>query len=238
MKYLYFLLYTYLQSKCGLSALLPAPMHKASKESNRILLPYTLKKKPEPVVKPTKTVTKPQAKGQNLTIKSKFSGLSTEYSDSDEDESESTNNFFSLGNSNPQPTVGPALPDPSQGCNVGPEPLRVPRLSLPPPTVSDNKSSDIESNQLSYPSSSSAVSKSASQQDAPLVFKNSIYAQDAPLSFKSATVNSSANVFSNYKQSDTLSNDDIGPEYQPMESTYDQQYQVGLFPFSLSTYYV
>ena len=77
--------------------MLPKPRNASLKETNRILLPHTLSKKPaqsKPAVNPA---AKKMPPSQPASAKSKPIGLAASY-DSDEEEETGTASFFSFGN--------------------------------------------------------------------------------------------------------------------------------------------
>ncbi|XP_060073608.1 proline-rich protein PRCC-like [Ylistrum balloti] len=163
--------------KSGLTALLPAPVHAAKKETNRILLPYSLKKA-QANKKPAPSKTDPVT----LNPSPKFQGLSGYGSDSDSDDAESESaNFFSLGGSEPLP-AGPVLSEPI--------PMqRSSKLSLPPPKSAIDKSEMIKSvSNTTISEVTSTVSKNREQLDMNSSLK-SLSGQDEPLSFKSGNWN-------------------------------------------------
>ena len=131
--------YLVLQGKSGLTALLPAPMHAAKKEANRILLPYSLGRKPKPAASVQKTAAKHTSQTGVATKLTQYD------SDSDDDDMADTGgNFFSLdtpkdSSSSSSTVVGPSLKSPDSGVS---DSLNVPTVPLPPgdneavPTVS------------------------------------------------------------------------------------------------------
>ncbi|OWF46948.1 proline-rich protein PRCC-like [Mizuhopecten yessoensis] len=171
--------------KSGLTALLPAPVHAATKETNRILLPYTLKKpqekkKPEPS-KTDKVTSNPHPK---------FQGLPSYESDSDGDEADSeATNFFSLGGSETL-AAGPVLPEPFPMQKTS-------KLSLPPPKMSQTDNSETIDLKSASDTTGSEVTSMASEDlvdteqpnMASAAAASSMFGQDEPLSFKSGNWN-------------------------------------------------
>lgn len=212
--------------KSGLTALLPAPVHAATKESNRILLPYSLKKSQE---KQKPVPSKPKPAASNL--QPKFQSLSGYGSDSDSDEpgSESAN-FFSLGGSEPAP-AGPVLPEPLPMQKTA-------KLSLPPPKlVSENSvvsepkiSSDISQSEVTSTvgDGSTEIVDMASSSSGP----SSVAHQDAPLSFKSGNWNTMPSApyhlqyggYGSHAETSPMATDMTGPQMDYVQYEAGPQY--------------
>ncbi|XP_033750507.1 proline-rich protein PRCC-like [Pecten maximus] len=167
--------------KSGLTALLPAPVHAATKETNRILLPYSLKKSQE-----KKKPVPPKTDHVSRKSNPKFQGLSGYGSDSDSDEAGSESaNFFSLGGSETMP-AGPAVPESLPMQKFG-------KLSLPPPKLVADNSETIEPKSASN-TSISDVTSTVREDTEHLNMTSSLApsllsGQDEPLSFKSGNWN-------------------------------------------------
>lgn len=212
--------------KSGLTALLPPPVHAAKKESNRILLPYSLGKKPKPTPKPTLS-DKPPSPTYTQKKYSMYHGLTGYDSDSDEDENESNKNqkpvnFFALDSSGKtaqeQITVSDFKSDlTDKNLQQKQTDSRTFGESLPPPpskvSISGEKVSNLSSN--------TEETKSAVQGPSLLPLVD----PDAPLTFKGGqksrpTSVSSAPVFSGYGPSPEISDSGTTEELLQDQNIY------------------
>lgn len=197
-----------LQVISGLASILPPPVHAAKKEANRILLPYSLTKKPDakpPPPSSTKSVTNKAGKDSN-SMASRLADYGSDSDDDNDDNSESAN-FFSLDsdakNSVDVKTntsisassvqdegsfVGPALPpdenteDSSTAATVPlPPGPRIGSLHLPSP-VKTSANIDNVNNAVTVTNSDFLGQGGVSVQSLPS-FAPAVDA-DAPLTFK------------------------------------------------------
>ncbi|KAH3833282.1 hypothetical protein DPMN_106588 [Dreissena polymorpha] len=236
--------------KSGLTSLLPAPVHGAKKETNRLLLPYTLTKKSQP------STPKPlQSKSQSTGTVGKASNVTTSLasygSDSDEDEEEDSQqsiNFFSIDsgtkhtgtNSHVEPVVGPTLPPFSQTSGPA-EPSVVARpglirssLHLPAPvhqisnSVNHLSNSESVSRQiLSADIDAEVISEdidSANGSLADLAGIAGAVRADAPLVFRGGVTSRNPSI--------PLSAGPVGPMLPSMSMNegYDVGYGAGSYP--------
>ena len=168
-----------------MTSLLPAPVHAAKKESNRILLPYSLsrKTKPTPQPKPTFEDNLPSPSYQQKKY-SMFHGLTGYDSDSDENEDGNDKNsepvnFFSLDSKEKSDmenvTLSPVKPELS---GVG-----IPDVCLPPPPSEHLLSNEIQSeSDNSYTQLDSSNDRSMGPIQGPSLGPS--LDPDAPLTFK------------------------------------------------------
>lgn len=173
------------KGKSGLTSLLPPPVHAAKKEANRILLPYSLGRKPK--TNPTNTKPKPSVDDKptspSYTQKkySMFHGLTGYDSDSDEEEVENSQNsepvnFFSLGFAK-KSEKEEVTPLDSSSVKSKETESGIPTVSLPPPPSEQLPKNSVKGPDLSF--SSNELNKPAQgpslmpqiDQDAPLTFK-------------------------------------------------------------------
>ncbi|XP_046338309.2 proline-rich protein PRCC-like [Haliotis rufescens] len=188
------------KGKVGLFALLPAPVHVAKKESNRILIPHTLTKRPQkPSPKPPPAKPKPKVEqeadesgfSKRYTA---FSGLTGYDSDSD-DETTVKSNFFSLDSetvkqnssevianpdieepvSNPKPLLSDSVVkvSPKQESSSRTVTVKAVDESVLPVVVSHIPQTETGSDSVS----SDAVGQSVDQ-DAPLAFRPTVPQQN------------------------------------------------------------
>ncbi|ESP00678.1 hypothetical protein LOTGIDRAFT_157968 [Lottia gigantea] len=184
--------------KSGLTSLLPPPVHAVKKESNRILVPHTLKRKPppKPNVDKTKTASKkPNEEAKSLKKLTAFQAMTGYESDSDEENSNS-GNFFSLDvdtENNAEhlelskdlppclPSVSDILPDVSVTSQTGPV-STLPKITVNPdaPLGFNKGHNNPYSGALvnSQPSVSSIASSSNSHSDISQSFYNVPYSQN------------------------------------------------------------
>ena len=214
----------FLQGKSGLTGLLPAPVHAAKKETNRILLPYTLSRKPKPTPQPKPSFeNKPPSPSYMQKKYSMFHGLTGYDSDSDEneDESEKNNepvNFFSLDSKQKSDKESVTLKDSS---SVKPElsGLGIPTVSLPPPpsehlpTYEKQSKIDISNVKLTGPVEGPPLLGPQLDPDAPLTFKGGQKS-------KVSVPNASASVSSVYGPVADQSNSDLQGEIHDDQNMY------------------
>ncbi|XP_041372052.1 proline-rich protein PRCC-like isoform X2 [Gigantopelta aegis] len=201
--------------KSGLFSLLPEPVHAAKKESNRILIPHTLSKKPQQkpdTVLPPVPQAKPEVKevitdapvtaAATSTAPHKyttqFQAITGYYSDSDDEEDEeegSSGNFFSLASKSVRsgPVASDRLPSlasaSEESCVVSGTDNST-KDSVQEAVTESNvvplQGNTIDDDELGKAGESGVTLTSTSTDpDGPLDFKPSVN-QDAPLSFKSS----------------------------------------------------
>lgn len=209
--------------KSGLTSLLPPPVHAAKKEANRILLPYSLGKKPKPNAKPTFS-DKPPSPSYNQKKYSMYHGLTGYDSDSDENEDESNKsekpvNFFSLDSleksDQEQVTVSDFKSDMTDKKIVQQKQTDsgIPTVSFPLPPLkhltTDKKVSNNEdiSNVIQGPSLLPQIDP-----DAPLTFKGGQQSKQTSIS--------SAPVFSGYGPVPEKSNSDSTEDLHEDQNIY------------------
>ncbi|XP_038072887.1 proline-rich protein PRCC-like isoform X2 [Patiria miniata] len=211
----------------GLFAMLPKPRNASLKETNRILIPHTLTKRPAPS---SKTTHKPAGKvtsSQPAAAKPKPTGLATSYASDEEDDNDTgATSFFSFGET-PKPVSGPpsttvtkSVPhrfkiSPSTSVTVGPV-VNEQAFQRTPPVASSSKDPTNPVGPSKVDSTAPPSFGQSVPQDAPLTFKptNPPMGQDAPLAF-SKPMNSSSQYGYNTSQY---------AEPQPYQTPYGYDY--------------
>lgn len=189
--------------KCGLFALLPAPKHATTKETNRVMIPHTLSKKPaaKPLVK-----TSPAAPRIKTLVDANDS-------DEDDDGDQPALNFFSLGESKVT-TV-----------NSAPTATTLPIETQPTDTEQSDLYTPMEKNQ----NNTQTIQTTFEQHGKRSTEDNTMYDNqmtgslaDAPLSFKSTTVpyQQSSQTYANAYQSGYA-----GASYDYNQPYYEEEYQ-------------
>lgn len=222
--------------KSGLTSLLPPPVHAAKKEANRILLPYSLGKKPKPSAKPKTISDKPPSPTYSQKKYSMYHGLTGYDSDSDENEdeyskSEEPVNFFSLDSTRKsdqeQVTVTDINSDLTAKEKLQPKQTESGVVNVSyPPLPSENLTDDKKVTSLSSTSSNKDISTAIQgpsllpqiDPDAPLTFKGGQKSKQTSIS--------SVPIFSGYGPSlpETSNSDSTGELHGDQNIYYNMPY--------------
>ena len=206
-----------------MTSLLPAPVHAAKKEANRILIPYSLSRKPKPTPQPKPTLDdKPPSPSYMQKKYSMYHGLTGDDSDSDENEDKNEKssepvNFFSLDSTQKRDKEHVTLVD-SSSVKLQLAGSGIPTVSLPPPpsehSSADKKlsKSNFSKNDLTAPIQGSSLVPQIDP-DAPLTFKGG---QKSRVSIPSA----SASMLEVYGPVAEKSNSDLQGEIHEDQNMY------------------
>ncbi|XP_022105540.1 proline-rich protein PRCC-like isoform X2 [Acanthaster planci] len=210
----------------GLFAMLPKPRNASLRETNRILLPHTLTKKPAPSKPAANPTANKVPSSQPAPARSKLSGLATSYgSDGDDEDEASTSSFFSFGDTSQAEPVRPKttvtkseMPDLSKAkpqpisAAVGPSQSKLAPTSLTP----TNPDSTAKLSSTNFGPSLS--------QDSPITFKltDAPSGQDAPLAFSKPVDSSAQYAYQTHQYADSQM---YPPSYGYGYTEYNQPYQ-------------